>query len=196
VKENMKVGAGVTTYIALLRGINVGGHHIVKMAELKRMFELLGFLRVQTYIQSGNVLFESIEAEVPLRERIEREFASTFGFASVIILRTAAEMERIIENCPFSEEAIFEAQATSEGECLHVAMLPEAPSQEGIERLSEYRNENEEFRIVGRDVYLMFQRSLRNSRLAGSLNKLGVPATMRNWKTMNKLAQLGIYSSS
>ena len=113
----------MAAYIALLRGINVGGKNIIKMAELKQVFEAIGLCEVKTYIQSGNVLFRSNEEEEPLRKRIENEIELTFGFPVSVVLRTAAEMERISFNCPFSEEEISEAESSSEAESLYVALL-------------------------------------------------------------------------
>ncbi len=179
-----------TVYIALLRGINVGGKNMIKMVDLKRTFEALGLSRVQTYIQSGNVLFDSDEPEKTLRNRIEREIESVFGFSVTVVLRTAAELKQIIGNCPFPEEAISEAEALSEAESFYVSLLTEEPLQEGIERLNDYRSENDEYRVIGREVYLLFRNSIRNSKLANNLGKLNVPATVRNWKMINKLVVL------
>lgn len=179
-----------TVYIALLRGINVGGKNMIKMADLKHTFEALSLGRVQTYIQSGNVLFESDEEEKTLRNRIEREIEAVFGFSVTVVLRTAAELKQVIGNCPFSKEAVAEAEALSKVESLYVSFLIEEPSQERIERLNAYRSENDECRIIGREVYLLFRNSIRNSKLANNLEKLNVPATVRNWKTINKLAVL------
>lgn len=99
-------------------------------------------------------------------------------------------MKQIIGNCPFSEEAVLEAQALSKVESLYVSLLSEEPSQERIERLNAYRSENDEYRIIGREVYLLFRNSIRNSKLANNLEKLNVPATVRKWKTINKLVVL------
>lgn len=180
----------MTTYIALLRGINVGGKNIIKMAELKRVFETIGLCEVKTYIQSGNVLFKSNEQEEFLRKIIEHEIGVAFGFSVTVMLRTAAELYRIIENCPFSKDEISEAEYSSEGESLYVSLLSNAPSQEKIELLNNYRNESEDYRVLGREVFLLFRHSIRNSKLANNLHKLEEPATMRNWKTINKLAVL------
>ncbi|KIL35101.1 cytoplasmic protein [Cohnella kolymensis] len=177
-------------YFALLRGINVGGKNIIKMAELKRMFEAMGLSRVQTYIQSGNVLFESNDEEERLRERIEHEIQAVFGFPVKVILRTAEELKRIAASCPFSEQEVAEAEAFSEGEKLYVGLLLEKPSSEGIERLKPYQSVNDQYRVVGKEVFLLFRDSVRNSKLAANLEKLGVPVTVRNWKTMNKLVAL------
>lgn len=178
------------TYIALLRGINVGGKNMIKMAELKNAFESIGFSNVKTYIQSGNVLFKSEESEEILTKKIEDLIEKNFGFSVSVILRTAAEIENIIINCPFSEEQIVAAEEISKVESLYVAMLSYAPYQENVELLKKYKSENDEYMVKERDVYLLFKNSIRNSKLASNLKKLDVPTTVRNWKTISKLYEL------
>lgn len=180
----------MTTYIGLLRGINVGGKNVIKMAELKRVFEAIGLHEVQTYIQSGNVLFKSNEKEESLQKKLEREIKKSFGFSVTVVLRTASELKRIIENCPFSEEEVSEAASSSEAESQYMALLTHAPSQEKIEHLNAFRTKNDEYRIIGRDIFLLFHHSIRDSKLANNLYQLNVPVTVRNWKTINKLAEL------
>ncbi|KPU44247.1 hypothetical protein OXPF_24150 [Oxobacter pfennigii] len=180
----------MTIYAALLRGINVGGKNRILMSDLKSLFEHMGLSEVQTYIQSGNVLFKSEEEEEPLREKIEGEIEKAFGFSVAVVLRTAAELEEICRSCPFSNEEISEAEASSQVECLYVSLLIHAPSKEKVERLDVYKNESDEFRIIGRDVFLLFHNSIRNSKLANKLHILDAPATVRNWKTINKLSLL------
>ncbi|HEY3367555.1 MAG TPA: DUF1697 domain-containing protein [Symbiobacteriaceae bacterium] len=177
----------MTIYIALLRGINVGGHKVIKMIELKRIFEAMGFGRVQTYIQSGNVLFESEAESEPLRRRIEHEITAGFGFSVTVVLRTAVELERITASCPFLADEL------PAGESLYVSLLAEAPCQEGIDRLLACNCEIDEFRIVGREIYLLYRQSVVKSKLTNNLleRALGVPATTRNWRTMNTLADMG-----
>jgi len=177
-------------YIALLRGINVGGKNMIKMAELKRTFETMGLGRVRTYIQSGNVLFESEEEEEPLRERIEQEIAAAQGLSVSVILRTAEELRRIAASCPFSAAALEKAEESAEGESLYVGFLLREPSREGMERLAPYKNEDEQYYIAGREIFLLFSRSVRNSKLSANLQKLDVPVTVRNWNTLNKLVAL------
>jgi len=177
-------------YIALLRGINVGGKNIIKMSELKRVFESIGLCEVRTYIQSGNVLFKSNEKEEPLYNKIEQEIEKAFGFSVTIVLRTAEELQWIVQNCPFSEEEVLQAESYSETESLYVAFLPHVPSQEKIEYLNAYRSEKDEFRIERRDVFLLSYNNIRKSKVANNLQKLDVTATVRNWKTINKLAEL------
>lgn len=180
----------MTVYIALLRGINVGGKNIIKMADLKRVFESIELCEVKTYIQSGNVLFKSNEAEESLCNKIEHEIEAVFGIPVKVILRTSTELEQIISNCPFSKDEVTEAETLSEVESLYVALLAHNPLKEKIEYIDVYRSESDIYHIVGRDVYLLFHHSIRNSKLANNLYKLNVSTTVRNWKTLSKLAVL------
>jgi uncharacterized protein (DUF1697 family) len=174
----------MTIFIALLRGINVGGHHTIKMAELKNLLETMGLNNVKTYIQSGNVLFESEKDAEQLTLEIEAGITKTFGFPVPVILRTSVEFEQIIKNCPFPSDSL------KEGESVQIAFLAGEPSTEGINHLNTFKSERDECKIKGKEVYLFFRQSFRNSKLATQLPKLGVPATVRNWKTVNKLATL------
>ncbi|MGZ4160254.1 MAG: DUF1697 domain-containing protein [Neobacillus sp.] len=174
----------MTIYIALLRGINVGGHKRIKMADLKQLLETIGLRNVKTYIQSGNVLFESEEETDQLRQRMEEEINKNFGFPVPVILRTAQEFERIFKSCPFPTESL------PQGESVNVAFLSGVPSEEGIEYLSTVESNRDEYKIEGKDVYLYFGQSILDSKLATQLPKLGVQATVRNWKTVTKLAAM------
>ncbi|MDF2608144.1 MAG: cytoplasmic protein [Bacillales bacterium] len=185
------MGVLMKTYIALLRGINVGGRNKIKMADLKEMLESIGLRKVQTYIQSGNVLFESNETEEILKIIIEKEIENKLGFFINVVLRRAEELERVINNCPFSDEEINEAESlNSEGESLYVAFLDQTPMAENIETLNKYKHESEDYRIIQRDIYFLFHSSIRNSKLVNNLHRLGVSATVRNWKTVNKINEL------
>jgi uncharacterized protein (DUF1697 family) len=174
----------MTIYIALLRGINVGGHHKMKMADLKKLLESISLQKVKTYIQSGNVLFESEEGAEQLSKKIEGELNNTFGFPVPVVLRTAEEFQQMIENCPYSSDSL------SEGESVQVAFLGGEPSKEGIDHMYSYNNELEECKIIGKEVYFYFRKSIRDSKLAAQLPKLRVPATVRNWKTVVKLEDM------
>ena len=178
-------------YIALLQGINVGGKNIIKMAELKKVFEDMGFQSVQSYIQSGNVLFISDKEEQQLRMEIETIIENTFGFPVAVILRTLSELETIVAGCPFTREEIAGAMNVSEGEVLYVSMFVRDPSSKDIERLAKYNTLQDKYKIAGRNIYFLFYNSIRNSKLAGSLQKTDIPSTSRNFKTISKLAELG-----
>jgi uncharacterized protein (DUF1697 family) len=180
----------MTRYVAFLRGINVGGHNKIKMAELRESLKQLGLQKIKTYIQSGNVLFESNLSEETLQEKIQAKIKADFAISSIVVIRTAKELQQIIEQMPFSDQEISEATASAKGECLHVAMMPEAPSRSNVEKLLSYTNEKERCVIVGRDVFLLFYDSIRNSKLSGQLKVLEIPVTVRNSKTLNKLATL------
>lgn len=173
----------MSSYVAFLRGINVGGHRQIKMADLQRMCKALGLGRVQTYIQSGNVLFESEEERESLSRRIEAQIEATFGFDVPVVLRTADELEQIIADCPF---------VAGDGESLHVALLADAPSQAGVDQLAAFDTGVDQYRMVGREVYLLFRQPSHKSKLTNAVleKKLGVASTARNWQTMTKLAAL------
>lgn len=179
----------MTINVAFLRGINVGGHNKIKMAELKGMFESMGFQRVQTYIQSGNVLFASEDDAETLRIQIEQEIEKVFSISITVIIRTALDLEGIIKNCPFSEEKLLKA-ASSKVETFYVSLLLDSPTQEAVEQLAAFQSESDELRIQHREVYLLLRDGIRNSRLANNLNKLNVSSTIRNWKTLNKINAL------
>lgn len=180
----------MTIYIAFLRGINVGGKNIIKMTDLKQVFESMGVWEVQTYIQSGNVIFKSNEEESYLCKKIEYEIKAAFGLSVPVVLRMAAELENIICNCPFPVEEISKAELQSKSECMYVSFLTHIPSTEKIKKLDDYKNESDECRIIGREAFLLLRNGIRNSKLANNLGKLDVPGTMRNWKTINKLNAL------
>ncbi|PFJ50878.1 cytoplasmic protein [Bacillus cereus] len=168
-------------YIALLRGINVGGHKVIKMLDLKKAFESMGLKKVKTYIQSGNVVFESEEGISFLKERIECEIKNVFDFDVPVMLRTNDEFTNIINKCP------YEAQSLLAGESVYVAFLANPLSEEDSKQLLMYKSEIEDCHIEGGVVYLFFKKSIRNSKLMNQFQKLHTPATVRNWRTVNKL---------
>ncbi|TCN01244.1 uncharacterized protein (DUF1697 family) [Paenibacillus sp. BK033] len=188
----------MTVNIALLRGINVGGKNKIKMADLREALTAIGLQDVQTYIQSGNILFKSDEGEAALRSRIEEQIETVFGLSIKVIIRTAEEMRVIAASCPFTEEQLAAAAVTAQGEYLYVSMMLEAPTAEQLETLRSFETDKELFDCKGRDLYLLFYETVRNSKLAVKAEKLGVHSTVRNWNTINKLVSLadGMESST
>ncbi len=180
----MTEGDWMVIYIALLRGINVSGHNKIKMAELRRTLETMGLSQVQTYIQTGNVLFKSEESPAPLRLRIEDAIRINFGISITVILRTAEELERIIANCPYVDVSL------AKGASIHVSILTEAPPQKIVDRLANSERNNDEYHIDGRVIYFLFRQSILDSKLAKNMQSLGNTATTRNWNTINKVAAL------
>lgn len=177
-------GTVISIYIGFLRGVNVGGKTKISMPELKRMLETMGLSRAQTYIQSGNVLFESAEAPELLRRQVEQEIVTAFGMSVTVMLRTAGELEQIIANCPYASDSL------SAGESIQVSMLTEAPAQADIARLANGKSPMDEFQVNGREIYFLLRQSVIDSKLMPNLQKLGQAVTTRNWNTIVKLAAL------
>lgn len=171
----------MTLYIALLRGINVGGHKVIKMADLKRVFESIGLKQVKTYIQSGNIVFESEEGINFLKDRIQSGIKNEFDFDVPVMLRTHDEFINIIKQCP------YEVHSLLEGESVHIAFLANVLSEEESSQLLTFKSELEDCYIDEKVVYLFFKNSIRNSKLMNQFQKLHTPATVRNWRTVNKL---------
>ncbi len=177
----------MAVFVALLRGINVGGNKKVSMPVLKSMFESMDFERVRTYINSGNVVFDagdggsSIES---LTGNIEREIEKTFGFTVDVVVRSAGDLERILAANPFA------AEGEPAGLHLHVGFMRGVPAQPGIDKIAAFVNEHDEFRIVGEEIYVVFRNGMRDSKLGNNLPKIGVPVTMRNWNTTVRLAEM------
>ncbi|HDR7794734.1 TPA: DUF1697 domain-containing protein [Bacillus luti] len=174
----------MTVYIALLRGINVGGHKVIKMADLKRVFESLRLQHVKTYIQSGNIVFESEEEISFLKEQIESAIKNFFNFDVPVMLRTKEEFINMIKNSPYKADTLLE------GESIHVAFLAHPLSEDENRQLITYKNEHEDCYIDNTVVYLFFNTSIQNSKLMNQLQKLRTPATVRNWRTVNKLKSI------
>lgn len=182
------------TYIALLRGINVGGKRIVKMAELKNVLLALGLKDVKTYIQSGNVLFrldEKVDV-LAVQGEIEKEIKRVWGFDVPVVMRSVGELEQLIKRCPFSDDEVKQAERQSGKESLYVTFMASVPGNERIDLLKAYESEHESYFVIGREVYLLFRDSIRNSKLASNLQKVDAASTVRNWKTVNKLYELGM----
>ena len=125
-----------------------------------------------------------------MRKKIEDGIEAAFGFAVTVVLRTTEELEPSIRNCPFTVEEVLEAESSSEVESLYVSLLTKVPSQEKIQLLNPYRSKTDKYQTLGREVFLLFHHSIRKSRFANNLKKLDVPTTVRNWKTIKKIALL------
>ncbi|WP_074109888.1 DUF1697 domain-containing protein [Paenibacillus sp. P46E] len=178
----------MNTYIALLRGINVGGNKIIKMQALKTMFESLGYEQVRTYIQSGNVVFESGKsAAAKLEAAISAAILDTFGFEVSVMIRTLAELEAAITANPFQN------LSQEDYKRLYVSFLSKAPSEEALVKLIPYADGADKLRIAGKEMYTLYEVSVSQSPLFKvPLDKwLGTSITARNWNTVNKLAAIG-----
>ncbi len=173
-------------FIALLRGINVSGQKKIKMSELQLLFEDMGFGEVETYIQSGNVIFCSNEKFI---EKIEAEISSgiknKFGFDVKVVVMKSKEIEYVFKNNPFIKRK-------KDADKLCVTFLSKTPSDENIEKMHAIDYSPEEYVIDRRYIYLFLPNGFGKAKLNNNFfeNKLKVFGTARNWKTIRKLSEL------
>lgn len=161
------------------------------MDALKQLMEQAGFSHVVTYIQSGNVLFDSDLAESNAKETIERALQDGANISSTAVLRTADELHALIRNCPFSAEQIEQAKAIHpESESFYVCLLPRVPDTLSLEKLNRFDPNGDLYVVSGRDIYLLLRQSIRESTLAIQLQRLFADMTVRSWNTMTKLDEL------
>jgi uncharacterized protein (DUF1697 family) len=171
-------------YIAFLRAINVGGH-VVPMAKLKSHFEKLGFTGVETFIASGNVIFETrSKAAATLERRIKRHLLGALGYEVTTFLRTCGEVAAIAECQPFAVPAFKTAVAFNVG-------LLAAPLNAGqLKRVAGLRSDHDDFRVAGREIYWLCRVRQNESRFTNVRfeKALGLRATFRNRNTLQRLA--------
>ncbi len=175
----------MTRYIALLRGINVSGQKLIKMEDLRQMFAAAGFSAVQTYIQSGNVIFEAAESDpATLRPQVEEMLAASLGYKVPTLIRTIPEMNAVIRDFPFAGTDLETVK-------LYVAFLADVPHPEKQSAWIALSNTVEVFHIRDREAYISILKETDQKVLFTNMlleKKLGVVATTRNWATVNKLA--------
>lgn len=172
-------------YVALLRGINVGGHNKIKMDELRAMFSTLGFEDVKSYINSGNIIFEIRKTgNDKLVTKIEKAIAKTFSLQIKVVIRESAEVANLVKQNPFHDKMTDEKN-------LYVAFLSNHLSAENQELLLSNNNEFEEFAIIDQDVFCLSNKGFQDGLLGKKYidNKLKTSATVRNWRTVNKLLE-------
>jgi uncharacterized protein (DUF1697 family) len=174
----------MTAFIALLRGINVGGNRKIPMADLTDVFAAAGCGDVRTYIQSGNVVFtDDSRPEETLGDDLQRGIQAAMGFDVPVVLRRAEEWVSVIEQNPFPG---------IEPTKLHVSFLVAPPSAGEVEAVDGAAFAPEEFVVNGREVYLHLPDGMGRARLPPALGRtlLRSPATTRNWRTVEKLLDL------
>ena len=173
------------TWIALLRGINVGGHQRLPMQDLRTIFETAGSRNVATYIQSGNVVFNAdIDNLAAFGDKIGDAVETGHGFRPDIHLLTANTLRAAIEANPYPE-------AVSEPQSLHLTILSEAPQPGRIDSAKKALTDTERFTVIGECLYMHAPDGLARSKFAANVARLlDVSATSRNWKTVTKLAAM------
>ena len=172
------------THLALLRGINVGGKGKLPMKELAAIFAAAGATNIRTYIQSGNVLFESPLPE-PLISKVTTEIARVYGYPGRIVLRSAAELITAFRSNPF-------AKADAPTETLHVYFLADKPDAAAIKSLDPDRSPGDSFVVKNREIYLHLPNGMARTKLTNAYfdSKLKTTPTARNWNTVGKLVEM------
>jgi uncharacterized protein (DUF1697 family) len=171
-------------YIAFLRAINVGGH-TVRMDVLRTLFEALKLTRVETFIASGNVIFDSRSSDTDaLERRIERHLEQSLGYQVATFLRSPAELAAVVAHRAFDEP-----EPARPG-CVMVAFLKAPPAAAAARTFLAFRTDDDGYAIQGREAYCRFRTSILDSTFSGARMEkvLGMPATMRNMTTVRKLA--------
>jgi uncharacterized protein (DUF1697 family) len=169
-------------YVALLRGINLGARNKVSMADLRELVAAIGAEHVSTYVQSGNVVVSSsIRSASKLERAIEERISRDLGLDVAVLVRTDAELAAIAAGNPFDDPG-----------SVHVTFLAEKPAAARVRELDPARSPPDEFRVVGREVYLQCPNGYGRSKLTNAFfeKQLGVAATTRNWRSVTKLAEL------
>ena len=173
--------------ISLLRGINVGGHHIIKMDALRALYDSLGLRGVQTYVQSGNVVFKTQERDlIRLGKKIEDAIERTFGFRPAVIVRTPSELKSAIARNPFAKRRGIEPHR------LMVIFLGGLPTADARDKALKLKSDPEELRLDEREFYMYFPGGMARPKLTWmTVEKvLQTPGTGRNWNTVTKLLEM------
>jgi len=184
----------VPVIISMLRGVNLGPHNRVKMEALRGLYESLGFRDVQTYVQSGNVVFRTEKRDLTrLATEIEAAIEKKFGFHTDAILRTAEDMRKAIAKNPFAGRRNLEPNK------FLVTFLAGNPDPEARKKVLQIKTDPEELRIEGREIYMYFPEGMARPKLTWSqvATKLKTSGTGRNWTTVQALLEMadGLESS-
>lgn len=175
------------TYISLLRGINVSGQRKIRMSDLQALYSELGFEQVTTFIQSGNVIFGSVESisDKEVSDKIEQAIAKEFSFEVPVTVRSVEEIKNILVSNPFVNRGLDEGK-------LHVTFLADAPEKQLVNSMDQYDFSPDNFVITGKDVFLYCPGGYGKTKLSNAFfeQKLKVKATTRNWRTVNKLFEI------
>jgi uncharacterized protein (DUF1697 family) len=174
------------TYVALLRGVNVGGKNLLPMKDLTCLFGDAGCAGVRTYIQSGNVIFSASQAKAQkLPDRISKAIADRFGYRTPVVLRRAEELGETIRNNPFLHAGASE-------NFLHVMFLGSQPDAGAIAALDPDRSPPDAFVVRGREIYLQCPNGAGTTKLTNAWfdSRLSTISTGRNWRTVLKLFEL------
>lgn len=172
------------THIALLRGLNVGGKNKLPMKDLAALFSAAGASKVQTYIQSGNVVFQAADGAAMVGARVSQAILKQAGLRIPIVVRSSAELREALQHNPFLERWNPDA--------LHLVFLADRPKPAAVAGLDPKRSPTDSFAVRGREVYLHCPGGYGNTKLTCAFfdAKLATVSTCRNWRTSQKLLEL------
>ena len=175
----------MTAYAALLRAVNVAGSGILRMADLKATCEAIGFSKVATLLQSGNVVFTASGTDKAIARKLADAIEKAHGFRPAIAVRTAAEIADATRRNPFRAEA-------KDGTRVVVVFATAAPTQGAAERVAAVKGVNEQLVLSGRELFIHYPDGQGRSKVTNAVieRALGVPATARNWNTVMKLTTM------
>ena len=177
----------MTVVISLLRGVNIGGHHKIKMDALRDLYESLGLPGAQTYLQSGNVVFRTRAGDIPkLARRIEDAIEKSFSFRPVVVPRTSSDLRDVISRNPFAKRRGIDPRK------LAVIFLKETPTPECLQIALKFKTAPEELWICGREAYIYFPNGMARPKMSWPAieRALKTTGTGRNWNTVTKLCEL------
>jgi uncharacterized protein (DUF1697 family) len=171
------------TYIALFRGINVGGRNILPMKELVGILQGLGCSNIKTYIQSGNVVFQLAEEKSDnIVEKLSQKILEHYQFEPMVLLIKPTDLDDAVKNNPFN---------TKDGKALHFFFLGSGSEAPDLEKAAAIKTSSEAFSLIKEVFYLYAPDGIGHSKLAAKVEQiLGVPVTARNWNTVNKLMSI------
>jgi uncharacterized protein (DUF1697 family) len=191
----LRQDVAVPTHVALLRGINLGGHKKVAMADLREVVTSLGHADVATYIQSGNVVFSTEQSDtVALAAALEEAIAETTGVRARVVVLSREELDRVVRDNPYSDEPNLRA--------VHAVFLSGQPGPEVAERVADVQQQaarrggRDTAQVIGRTIFLHTPDGYGRSDLAAEIVKIGqrktdsVTGTARNWATVTKLVAM------
>lgn len=171
-------------FIAFLRAINVGGH-VVKMDQLRQLFEALGFAHVETFIASGNVIFEAKSKDTnALQGRIEKHLHQALGYEVATLVRTLEELDRVAKYLPFAESEMNRA-----GNTLYVGFIADNPTKVVAQKVESLVTDVDDLKVTGREVYWLCHKSFSDSKISGAIleRTLGMKTTFRNINTVRRI---------
>jgi uncharacterized protein (DUF1697 family) len=174
----------VPVYVAMLRGINLGAKRRLAMADLRELLEGLGYDDVRTHLQSGNVVLRATGSATVLKKKLEAALATQCGFDVDVIVRTKAQLDKVIAQSPFKDKASDNARYL-------VVFVEKAPAAAWRRSIDAGDYEPDEVAVHGKEIYLWLPKGVHDSKLAREATGKGVgAATARNWNVVTRLAEL------